>query len=470
MAQLATLTELINQGATLQNLRDKSLRTQILGRQSNTSRLNAETIAARNPILQKRADAAMLNAETSQANSITSRVNAMLRGGDHEGAATIINNSPANKQNQLTTKFFPKQKIFTRTNKITGESKSWFYEPQAENPLETVKEIPEAKIEGQEGLTGITNDVAQLTLQKQELIDEGVAEDSPEVQKIDEVIDAIQQGSGATNDIYAEIKRKHPGDPQAALDEFIKVEATRFGARSKAREIEGERGKKVVQEDREDRLSGDATARAQGKTRPKLAQQKTELRRIVDTINEIQDGITENPTSVSSPGALARTIVSLADQAANMAELFTPGEDLGFLKTVGNFAATFREAGIENAKLKARFLGLALGMATIDGFEGRAVTELKLQANLKRLGAALGSPQQIHAVLQQIKEEMAEKFKASVDAFNKLDGLDEPILGSDDAKVFTPQETSQTPKTTEEGLTPQQEAEQYIKGLQNAPN
>jgi len=358
-------------------------------------------------------------ANTGSQNANTNRVNSLVKAGDYEAAEKVYENEPGNRDKGLTFKFLPEQNILTVKGR--NKSESFSYDPR--DISGTLKHLPQASLQGGTE-PDITNDIAELTLQKQGLIRGGATEDSQTVRDIDEVIDAINKGSGRANDVWDTIKKQHPGDFQGAIDAFIENEAALVGAKSKQRVIDREGGEQEILAPKQDRLADEATARVQGRTRPVLSKQKTETRRVVDEINLIMKAINKNPAIVGLPGALSKTITSFADQAANLADLIIPGKQFAVLNNVRRYGELFRETGIDKAKLEAKFLGVSLGVASAEGFVNRAVTELKVRANLKRLGAALGSPQQMFEVLKQFKQELVAGYQSSIDAFNQLEALE----------------------------------------------
>ena len=129
MAQF-TVDDLIKRRIGLQELRNFTANIGI--RQQN-----ADTAAARNPILQQ-------NADTSQSNAVTARVNSLINAGDVESAEKLLDNSPAHRAAGIITKIFPKQNVMKITNTKTGETITTAYETR--DPIGTMKKIPAASI------------------------------------------------------------------------------------------------------------------------------------------------------------------------------------------------------------------------------------------------------------------------------------------------------------------------------------
>jgi len=448
MAQLAdNIQRLIGTGVTLQNLKNQTAGVAI-------RKQNADTIAARNPAILQNAN--------------TSRFKSLLDAGLAEQAADFLDNLPANKAKQTkTTIDLPKSVMTVKGPR--GASKSFLLDKRTG----ALTPLPDATFEGETG-PKITNDVAEFLLQRQELLKQpGVTEDSREVQEIDEVLKGMREQNPESfrNRVFEDFVQKAGGDVDKAREKMIAFEGRLTGQRASDRTTETELAKQKLRPLVEERLAGEATAQVQGRNRVTLAKQKTDTRRIVDMINGIQEELNTNPAIVALPGALSKTITSFADQAANLAELLVPGKHFTILNNVKRYGQIFRETGIGKAKLDAKFLGIALAVASAEGFRGRAVTELKVRANLKRLGESLGSAEAMFKVLEEFKQELAQGYQSSIEAFNNLEGLDQPILGPEDTKEFLPTATptqpvepSTGPQQEERPTTAEEEARRFLEG------
>ena len=84
------------------------------------------------------------NADSFTANSVTRRVNSLIKSGDVESAEKLLDNSPSHRAAGIITKIFPKQSVMKITNSKTGETITTAYEDR--DPIGTMKKIPAASI------------------------------------------------------------------------------------------------------------------------------------------------------------------------------------------------------------------------------------------------------------------------------------------------------------------------------------
>ena len=268
----------------------------------------------------------------------------------------------------------------------------------------------------------------------------GDIDDTRLAQAIEEI---DPQSVSANNLVFDIIRRKATGE-QVSQGELDTVEQYKgflresAGARARGTAVGRERGKQEVAPQTQKRISREETAKQQGRDLPGLSKQKANTRRVVDIINAMQDSIQANPAILGIPGALSRAITSLADQATAAATLVIPGADYAVLNDVTRYANIFRETGIDSAKLQSQLLGLAIAVASAEGFTGRGVTDRKIQLNLRRLSGAVagGSAEIAFKTLEQFKQEMSQGFTTALEGFRELEGLDEPLLTEADEKTF----------------------------------
>lgn len=172
-----------------------------------------------------------------------------------------------------------------------------------------------------------------------------------------------------------------------------------------------------------------------------LRKQRGKVSEVVKNINRVQDKIQSSPAVVGAPGALSRVITSLADQSKAMVDLIVPGAYEEFHK-VERYANIFRETGIKSASLQSQLLGLSIAMALAEGFEGRSITDRKIELNLKRLTGAIGSGSADVAfnVLEHLKQELVEGFNTAASSTGTVEDVlgAVPTVGRPEKRIFIP--------------------------------
>lgn len=201
-----------------------------------------------------------------------------------------------------------------------------------------------------------------------------------------------------------------------AVSEFTKTAAGIAGTQAEAKGTGALLGRKVVE----------------------LRQQRADYRRVIEGLGSVQDKIQANPAILAAPGTLSRTITSLTDQANAFATLIIPGADYQALKNITDYANIFRETGIASTELQSQLLGLAIAVASAEGFTNRAVTRDRVQLNLQRLAGAVGggSAETAFDTLEQFKQEMARGYQTQVEGVLGREELTAPILKPEDRRTF----------------------------------
>lgn len=148
-----------------------------------------------------------------------------------------------------------------------------------------------------------------------------------------------------------------------------------------------------------------------------LRKQRSQMSSFVSGIDKVQNIIQADPAVLGVPGALSRSITSIADQAKAMANLIVPGAYEEFHK-VERYANIFRDSGIKSAELQSRLLGLSIAMALAEGFQDRGITDRKIELNLNRLTGAIGSGSAEIAfrTLEELKQEVVNGYNTTASA------------------------------------------------------
>jgi len=359
---------------------------------------NANTATDRTPIFQQ-------NADTQRMQAVSQRVRVLVKNRDLKNAEKLLTET-----SKSGAKFTVRgeEKILEREN--ADGSKDFFSYDEGDLP-NTLEIIPDLREEAPQGFGNldITNDKAELTIEKQRLVASGKAPDSPEVKRIDEVIAAINEGK--------------PSITQAGITGFIAT-----GERgnlpeymTRAHAIEWDR---LTREGKVEQAEAMGTAqggaRYKAEQEQKLSTQGAQLDTFTSGVDEAQAKIAEDTAILGLPGAIARAFTSIKATAAGMSQL-TFGEELPFLENIQAYTSSFVETGIKAEVLRATVFTLAMNLAAAEGFVNRAVTEHKIKVNILRLGNILKvkSPEAAHRMLEEIKRTTIEGYNRMVNALNE---------------------------------------------------
>lgn len=206
------------------------------------------------------------------------------------------------------------------------------------------------------------------------------------------------------------------GDREAIAGELFKV--ARF---SDLNQNEKAIVNNRVQNDQIKQRAAQGAAGEQAKLNFSLNQQRSQTQRVIEGLTSVQDKIMADPAILGAPGKVSNLITSVSDQAKAFVNLIVPGAFDEFLK-IEKHANIFREAGIENAKLKSQLLGLSIALALAEGFQDRGITDRKIELNLKRLtgAAGSGSAEIAFSTLEQLKQEMIAGFNTQAQASSDI--------------------------------------------------
>jgi len=161
---------------------------------------------------------------------------------------------------------------------------------------------------------------------------------------------------------------------------------------------------------------------------------------VTKAIDKVQGSIQKNPAIMGVPGTISRILVNLVDQLKASAHLVSPDLFDSF-NDLGRHVNIFEETGIENAKLQAQLLSLAINLTLAEGFEGRAATDNKININLKRLTGAFGSSGGASIAietLQQLKEEVTHNY--NIARSSAPENVEEALLPPPPLPEVTPRE------------------------------
>lgn len=130
----------------------------------------------------------------------------------------------------------------------------------------------------------------------------------------------------------------------------------------------------------------------------------------VDRIARIRDEVQKNPQTIGLPGAAASLATGALADVKNFSGLF--GVDVGLPAQTQAYESAFASAAVTNEIIKSQILGVAMLVAAAEKFEGREMTQFKMEAIIKRLGAASHNPQSFVAVLDLFAKDLDERFRS----------------------------------------------------------
>jgi len=193
-----------------------------------------------------------------------------------------------------------------------------------------------------------------------------------------------------------------------------------------------------VQRDRLDERIAEGSAKALAERRSDLTAQRNQVTNVIHGIDSLQDELERNPAVVGAPGAVSRAMTSLADQTKAFVNIVVPGSFDTF-HHLSKYANIFRDTGIQSAELQSKLLTLSIGLAMAEGFEGREITDRKIELNLRRLSQGLGggSAEIAFQVLEQLKTDLRGQFNTNASALT-MDPLQPLTLADQPARTFDP--------------------------------
>lgn len=156
----------------------------------------------------------------------------------------------------------------------------------------------------------------------------------------------------------------------------------------------------------------------------------------VQQLDSILTTLQQQPEAFGASGAVAATVLGVADQIVNFGQLFglslsvdekvarllDRGRDFagGFVdeqefvrETTAPFEATFRDIGITNRRLQSQMIGLATTLAAQEAIRGRGrLTEEGVRRQLERIGERTQSPQAFAETLLNVRQEIVARLGA----------------------------------------------------------
>lgn len=168
------------------------------------------------------------------------------------------------------------------------------------------------------------------------------------------------------------------------------------------------------------------TEAQQGKIQISLAEQATNARNFVESVNSLVGLIDEGGVAaLGGAGAAARAVEGAANTAVGIAQnldvdttKFTNGKGAETRFDIGN--EVLEKNATLSADQKSLIVELAYALAAANGQTGKGVSDRDFKVNLEQLGAAAGSPEGFKKVLKSNVERIDRKLKNEFKSKNKL--------------------------------------------------